>query len=323
MSSLQSTARWLLAAALAFAAGVASAAYPEAPVRIIIPYTAGAGTDVMFRQITPYLEKELGANIVLINKPGANGDIGNDMAAAAKPDGYTLIVNSTNVLLSPLMTREARYSFDRSFVPISQVVTAQLLMIARPGAPFGTFGEFVSYCKAHPNQLNFGGAGIGAPPDLMAEIVRMRAPAPFTTVPYKGMGAVMTDLLGGTVDFTFTSSSNVKQYIEAGKLRAIVISGEKRSPNYPAIPTFSELGVDVEPMSRGFWWGMFAPANTPKPIVQQVANALARALQVPELVQKLEENGYTPAPNSPEQFMAQLSAENTMWKKIVPKMVNR
>jgi tripartite-type tricarboxylate transporter receptor subunit TctC len=313
----------LAAAALACTAGTASAAYPEAPVRIIIPYTTGAGTDVMFRQIAPFFEKELGAKIVLDNKPGANGDIGNDMAAAAKPDGYTLIINSTNVLLSPLMTKEARYSFDRSFVPISQVVTAQLLMIAHPGAPFKNFREFIEYTKTNPNKLNFGGAGVGAPPDLMAEIVRMRGPAPFTTVPYKGMGAVMNDLLGGTIDFTFTSSSNVRQFVDVGKLRAIAVSGESRSPHYPNVPTFKEAGIDVAPMAAGFWWGLFAPAGTPDAVVQHVASALARALAVPELVKKLEENGYTPAPNTPRQYLTQLTEENNLWKQVVPKMLNK
>ncbi len=303
--------------------GPAAAAYPEAPVRIIIPYTTGAGTDVMFRQITPYFEKELGAKIVLENKPGANGDIGNDLAAAAKPDGYTLIVNSTNVLLSPLMTSEAKYSFDRSFVPISKVVTAQLTMISHAGAPFTTFQEFLAYARAHPNKLNFGGAGVGSPPDLMAELVRMRGPAPFTTVPYKGMGAVMTDLLGGTLDFTFTSSSNVRQFVDSGKLRALAVSGSKRSANYPNTPTFNEVGINVAPMATGFWWGLFAPAGTPEPIARHVARALASALSVPELVKKLEEGGYTPAPNTPEQYLAELIEENDLWKQVVPKMLGK
>lgn len=305
------------------ASGTASAAYPEQIVRIIIPYTTGAGTDVMFRQITPYFEKELGAKILLDNKPGANADIGNEMAARAAPDGYTLIINSTNVLLSPLMQKEARYSFDRSFVPISRVVTAQLLMIANPNAPFKTFREFVDYTRANPNKLNFGGAGVGSPPDLMAELVRMRAPAPFTTVPYKGMGAVMTDLIGGTVDFTFTSSSNIKQYIESGKLRGLVQSGEKRSANYPNVPTFREVGVDVSPMDTGFWWGLFAPAGTPEPIVRHIAQALQRALAAPELVKKLEEGGYTPAPNTPQQYAAELAQENAIWKQVVPRMLHK
>jgi len=307
----------------ACAASNAHAAYPESPVRMVIPYTTGAGTDVMFRQIAPFFEKELGARVVLDNKPGANGDIGNDIVAAAKADGYTLIINSTNVLLSPLMTKEAKYSFDRSFVPVSQVVTAQLLMISHPNAPFKTFAEFLDYSRKNPGKLNFGGAGVGSPPDLMAEIVRMRGPAPFTTVPYKGMGAVMTDLVGGTLDFTFTSSSNVKQFIDAGKLRAIAVSGLKRSAQYPDVPTFKEAGIDVAPMAAGFWWGLFAPAGTPDAIVQHVAGALAKALAVPELVKKLEEVGYTPAPNTPRQFHTQLVEENNLWKQVVPKMVNR
>lgn len=317
----------LIAAAAGCAALVcaapATAAYPEAPVRIVIPYTTGAGTDVMFRQITPFLEKELGAKIVLENKPGANGDIGNEFVARSQPDGYTLIINSTNVLLSPLMNKEAKYSFDKSFVPISKVVTAQLLMIAHPRAPFNTFKEFLDYTRANPDKLNFGGAGVGSPPDLMAELVRMRGPAPFTIVPYKGMGAVMTDLVGGQVEFTFTSSSNVKQFIDSGKLKAVAVSGDKRSVHYPSVPTFRELGIDVAPMDNGFWWGLFAPAGTPEPIVRHVTQAFQRTMQVPELVKKLEEGGYTPAPNTPQQYRAELERENNIWKQVIPKMLNR
>lgn len=323
MKGIRTALAALIATAALGAAGSAAAAYPEAPVRIIIPYTTGAGTDVMFRQITPYFEKELGAKIVVDNKPGANADIGNEFVARAAPDGYTLIINSTNVLLSPLMQKDAKYSFDRSFVPISKVVTAQLLMIANPNSTFGTFREFVDYTRANPNKLNFGGAGVGSPPDLMAELVRMRAPAPFTTVPYKGMGAVMNDLLGGTLDFTFTSSSNVKQFVDAGKLRPLAVSGEKRSASYPDVPTFKEAGVDVAPMAAGFWWGLFAPAGTPEPIVQHVSQALARALAVPELAKKLQEGGYTPAPNSPQAYAAELVQENALWKQVVPKMLNK
>jgi len=299
------------------------AAYPEGAIRMVIPYTTGAGTDVMFRQIAPYLEKELGAKIVLENKAGGNADIGNEFVARAQPDGYTLIVNSTNVLLSPLMQANPKYTVEKSFVPISKITTAQLMMIANPNSQFKTLREFMEYTKNNPGKLNFGGAGVGSPPDLMAELVRMRAPAPFTTVPYKGMGQVMVDLLGGSLDFTFTSSANIKQFIADGKLRGIVISGNQRSPIYPNVPTFKEMGVDVAPMSAGFWWGLFAPMGTPDAIVQYVSQALARALVIPELVKKLEDGGYTPAPMTPQAYAAELAQENAIWKQVVPKMLSR
>lgn len=311
------------ATSLALLAGCspALAAYPDAPVRMIIPYTTGAGTDVMFRQITPYLEKELGAKIVLENKPGANGDIGNEFVARAAPDGYTLIVNSTNVLLSPLMQKDPKYTVEKSFAPISKIVTAQLLMVAHASAPFKTMREFIDYARANPGKLNYGGAGVGSPPDLMAELVRMRAPAPFTTVPYKGMGGVMSDLLGGQLDFTFTSSSNIKQFVDSGKLRGIAVSGNQRSSKYPNVPTFKETGVDVTPMVGGFWWGMFAPLGTPDAIVQHVSRALARTLANPELVKKLEDGGYTPSPSTPQAYAAELVQENNVWKQVVPRML--
>ncbi|MGE0799286.1 MAG: Bug family tripartite tricarboxylate transporter substrate binding protein [Lautropia sp.] len=316
--------RSIVAALVILAAGhSASAAYPEAPVRIVIPFSAGAGTDVMFRQVVPYLEKELGAKVVVDNKPGANGDIGNEYVARAAPDGYTLLVNSINVLLSPMIQKEAKYSVERSFVPISRVVTTQLLMVSNAARPFKTLREFVDYTKANPNQLNFGGSGVGTPPDLMAELVRMRAPAPFTMVSYRGISNAMTDLVGGTVDFTFTSSVNIKQFIDSGKLQPLAITGDKRSPRYPDTPTFKEVGVDVAPLDGGAWWGMFAPAGTPEPIVRHLNQALVRALAAPELVNRLAEGGYTPAPDTPQAYAAQLRRESDIWKQVVPAMTGR
>ncbi|QHE83519.1 Bug family tripartite tricarboxylate transporter substrate binding protein [Hydrogenophaga sp. BPS33] len=313
----------LFAGASIAMAAPAAAAFPEKPVHIVIPYTAGAGTDVMFRQVVPYLEKELGAKVVIDNRPGASGNIGNEFVARATPDGYTLLVNSINVLLSPMTQKDVRYSVERSFVPISRVVTTQMLMVSHVNTPFKTLPEFVRYTQANPNKLNFGASGVGTPPDLLAEILRLRVPTPFVMVPYKGMSGAMADLVGGSVDFTFTSSVNIKQFIDSGKLRPVAVTGEKRSTRYPEVPTFKELGVDITPLDAGSWWGMFAPTGTPEPVVRSLSEALARALANPELVQKLAEGGYTPTPDTPQAYTAQLQRETEIWKQVVPSISSR
>lgn len=318
MKYLRTTLASLLATSALAAAGSASAAYPERSVHVVIPYTAGAGTDIMFRQIAPYLEQELGGKIVVENKPGANADIGNDYVARAAPDGYTLLVNSSNVLLRPMIDKQVKYSVDNSFTPVSRLVTTQVMMVTNAGTPFKTFPEFVDYAKKNPNKLNFGGVGIGAPADLIAELLRLRLSTEFVTVPYKGLSNAIVDLLGGNVDFTFASPLNVKQFIEEGKLRALATTGEQRNPSYPNTPTFKEAGADVAPMDIGAWFGMFAPAGTPESVTNHISSALARALANPKLVESLAVSGYAAAPTTPQAYAAQLRREGDIWKQVIP-----
>lgn len=316
----QSLASLALALCALVTAGAAAAAYPEGPVKVIIPFAPAAGTDAMFRQIAPFIEKELRVRLVLENRSGANGDIGNEFASRAAPDGYTLVVNSTNLVLSPLLQKDPKYSLERSFVPISKLATSPLVMAASARSPFRTPAEFVTYARQNPGKLNFGGVGAGSPPDLMAEVVKMRTNTEFVTVLYRGMGPALVDLMGGNVDFTFSGLLAVKQHFESGVLRPIAVTGTSRAAILPNVPTFAESGIDVSPMVSGTWWGLFAPMGTPEPIVRALNEAIGRALADPQLVRRLEDGGYTPARTTPQQFAADLAQESLIWRQMVPRL---
>lgn len=309
-----------LALASLVAAGPAAAAYPDGPVKVIIPFAPAAGTDAMFRQIAPFIEKELRVKLILENRSCANGDIGNEFASRAAPDGYTLVVNSTNLVLSPLLQKDPKYSLERSFVPISKLATSPLVMAASPKSPFRTPAEFVSYARQNPKKLNFGGVGAGSPPDLLAEVVKMRTNTEFVTVLYRGMGPVLVDLMGSNVDFTVSGLLAVKQHFESGALRPIAVTGTSRASILPNVPTFAESGIDVSPMVSGTWWGLFAPMGTPESIVRTLNEAIRRALSDPQLVTRLADGGYTPAHTTPQQFASDLAQESVIWRQMVPRL---
>ncbi len=311
---------WASAMALCLAASQSAwAAYPERVIKLIVPFAPGAGTDIATRMIVPALERELGAKLVLENRSGAGGDIGNEFASKAAPDGYTIVVNSSNLLLAPLLRKEAKYSLDADFAPIARFATAQMVMVASPTRLTArNILELVDYSKKSGSKLNFGSAGAGAPPDLLAEILRLRTGLNYEPIAYRGMAPALADLLGGSIDFTHPSMLAVKQHIETGKMRAIAVTGSQRMGIAPTVPTFAESGIDVSPMANGTWWGLFAPAGTPEAIIATLSQAINRAVSDPETRKKLEEGGYGAAYLAPPEFAAELRQEVNTWKALTP-----
>ena len=311
----------LMTSAAALWSGAARAAYPERVIRLLIPFAPGAGTDIITRLIGTTFERELGTRIVFENKAGAGGDIGSELASRAAPDGYTIVVGSTNIVLGPILRKEARYNIQTDFVPIGRFATAQLVLVTNPTRTEArSIRELLEYSKRNPKRLNFGSAGGGSPPDLMAEILRLRAGLSYETVPYKGMALALNDLLGGNIEFTNPSLLAVRQHIESGKLRAIAITGSQRMAIAPNIPTFAESGIDMSPMSEGTWWGLFAPAGTPEPIVNALSQALRRTLADSDTKKKMEDSGYGAAYLSPADFASELKREEAVWRSWAPQL---
>lgn len=300
------------------ASNMAWAAYPEKIIKLVIPFAPGAGTDIVTRMIATSLEHELGQKIVLENRSGAGGDIANDFAAKAAPDGYTIVVNSSNLLLAPILRKEAKYGLD-DFIPLGRFATAQLIMVASPTRVTAkNINELIDYSKKNPSKLNFGSAGSGAPPDLLSEILRMRTGLNYEAIAYRGMAPALADLLGGNIDFTNPSILAVKQHIDTGKMRGIAVTGMQRLALAPGVPTFAESGIDVAPMSNGTWWGLFAPTGTPENIVITLNQAINRALADPETRKKLEDGGYSAAPLTQQEFASQLKQEIATWRLLAP-----
>lgn len=311
----------LLSGASALYASSALAAYPERVIRVIIPFAPGAGTDIITRLMGTTFERELGTRIVFENKAGAGGDIGSETAARATPDGYTIVVGSTNIVLGPILRKEAKYNVQSDFIPIGRFATAQLVLVTNPARTEArNIKELLEFSKKYPKRLNFGSAGGGSPPDLLAEVLRLRAGLTFETVPYKGMALALNDLLGGNIEFTNPSLLAVKQHIETGKLRAIAITGSQRLAIAPNIPTFAESGIDMSPMTEGTWWGLFAPTGTPESVVTTLSHALRRTLSDPETKKKMEESGYGAAYLSPSDFATELKREEAVWRSWAPQL---
>ena len=301
-------------------AGAVRAAWPERNVRLVVPFAAGAGTDIVTRLIGTSLERELGAKLVFDNRAGAGGDIGSEIAARAVPDGYTIMVGSSNLVLGPILRKEAKYSLN-DFAPIARFATAQLVLVTNPAhTEARSIRELIDYSKRFPGKLNFGSAGAGSPPDLLAEVLRLRAGLSFEAVPYKGMALALNDLLGGNVQFTLPSLLAVRQHIETGRLRALAITGAQRLAVAPNIPTFAENGLDVTPMNEGTWWGLFAPSGTPEPLLAALSQAVRRALADPETRKKLEDSGYGASYLAPQEFVSELKREEGVWRTWAPQL---
>lgn len=294
----------------------AFAAYPDAPIKVIIPFAPGAGTDLLFRTIAPTLERELGQRLIIDNRSGAGTDIGTEMAARAPADGYTLMVNTTPLLVRPLLNPATKYSFERDFIGIASLARTQIVLVTTTkNNSFKDLDQFIAYARRNPGRLNFGGTGAGTPLDLMADLLQRRASFKVTTAPYRGLGPILTDLVAGTIDFTFTSPLSMKGFVDSGQLTPLAITGRVRQAGHPDLPTFAEKGVDMTPLADGTWWGIFAPAGTPDAISRTLGEATERALKSPELQQRMIDAGYIPATGESRQFNNDLRQETARWKQ--------
>jgi len=271
----------LLPSAVAHAASPREGQYPDKPIRVIVPVPAGGTPDMVVRTVAPGVSGLLGQQLVIDNRGGAGGLIGVELAARANPDGYTLLFSSPGALtILPNLKKHVPYDTLKDFVPISLVSSGPFLLITHPAVPVRTVKELIALAKAEPGKLNYGSAGNGVANHLAMELFKSMAGVSITHVPYKGAPQAVTDLIGGNVDVMFNSIAPVLPQIKAGRLRLLGIASAKRSPQLPDVPTISEAGVP------GFeavnWFGLFAPAKTPKAIVARLNDAVVKVVRAPE-----------------------------------------
>ncbi len=304
-----------VAAAAGAGASVAQS-YPEKPVRIIVPFSPGGGSDIVARAIAPTLSPALGQPVVVDNRPGADGAIGAAAVAKSPADGHTLLVGTTGpMVISPALKAKMPYETLRDFVPITQLITQPIALVIHPSLPVNTVAQFIALAKARPGELNYGSAGIGNGTHLAAEIFRSITGVNIVHVPYKGTAPAVTDLVGGHVQLIFSSISVMLPQINAGKLKALAVGSERRMPMLPDVPTMAEAGV------RGFdassWYGLFAPAGTPKGAVTRLNEEVAKILRGAEIRDLLLSQGAQPVGNTPEEFAAHIKAELVKWREAV------
>jgi tripartite-type tricarboxylate transporter receptor subunit TctC len=313
------TRRTLLAALAAFAlSGSAFAAetWPAKPIRVIVPFPAGGGTDIVARDVTQKVAAATGWVFVIDNKPGAGGNQGVDVAAKSPADGYTIVLGQTsNLAINPTLYASLPYNPQKDLLPIVLVANAPLVMVTGANTPYKTLAEVVTAAKAKPGVINFASPGNGTVAHLTGELFQKAAGVKLQHVPYKGAAQALTDVLGGNVELYMSSVPTMLGQIKQGKVRALAVTSAKRVDDLPNVPTINESGY------RGFdavtWFGFLAPAGTPKDVVARLNTEFNKALQQPELRKKLSEEGAAPAGGTPEQFAALIKDDIGRWGKVV------
>ena len=295
---------------------VLAQAYPSKPVRMVVPFAAGAGSnDIMARLIAQKLSENFGQQVVVDNRPGASGIIGCDIVAKAQPDGYTVLMMSLTLAVNPSLFKKMPFDSERDLVPVTMVASAPLMLVVHPSVPAKSVAELVAYAKANPNKLNFGSGGPGATPHLAGEMFKMLAGVQMTHVPYKGGAPALADLVGGQIQLMLENIPGTLPFAKAGKLRALAVTDKKRSPAVPDLPTLDEAGL------KGYelvgWNGLFLPRNTAKPVVTKLYSGTRQALLLPDIKERLAQMGAEGVGNTPEQFSAFIKAEIAKWGKVV------
>jgi tripartite-type tricarboxylate transporter receptor subunit TctC len=292
----------------------ASTDFPVRPIRIITPYTPGGSTTVLARFVGQHFTSRWGQNVIVDNRPGGNTVIGTSLVAKSPPDGYTiLLTTTTHSILSNLM--KTPYDPVKDFAPIGTIGIAPQVLVVNPGVPANTAQELIAFAKANPGQLTFASSGSGGPSHMAGEVFNMLAGVKTRHIPYKGGGPATTDVMGGHVQMFYSVPINVTGHVQSGKLKAIGVTGPSRITALPQTPTFAESGVagfDVKT-----WNGLFAPAGTPRPIVEKMSGEIAAMLAVPHVKEKLQGMGLTTIISTPEQFGAMIKAENALYLKVV------
>jgi tripartite-type tricarboxylate transporter receptor subunit TctC len=305
------------AATLAAAASEASAqAYPNRPVRILVPFPAGAGVDIVARMLGVPLTDLWGQAAVVDNRPGAGGTIACELAAKAAPDGYTLLLgNISTFAMAPSLYKKVNYDPVQSFAPITLVNTSANVLVAHPSVPAATTQALIALAKSKPGQINYASAGSGTSPHLAAELFKSMAGVDLVHVPYKGSPQALTDLLGGQTQIMFASLVSALPHIRQARLRALGVTSLKRAAALPDLPAISEAGL------RGYdvsvWMGIVAPAGTPPAIIAQLNRQIAALLQSPDIRERLAVQGLEAASNSPAEFRSYIASEVRKWAVVI------
>jgi tripartite-type tricarboxylate transporter receptor subunit TctC len=309
--------RTAIAVALVLAGPLAQGqGYPNRPIRLIVPFPPGGGTDIQSRIVGQKLGEALGQQVVIDNRPGAGGSIGAELASKAAGDGYTLWSGQTsNLAINPSMLTKIGYDPIRDFTPISLYTTSQLVLVVHAGAAWKSAKELIAAAKASPGKFTFGSPGAGTVGHLAGEILKQSAGIDLIHVPYKGASPALTDLMGGQIHLYLSSLPPAAVQMKAGKIRAIGVTSATRSPVLPDVPTLAESGVTGYDVTN--WWGLLGPAKMPPEIVARLNREVVRILGLPDVKEKLAADGGDVAPISPEKFAAFIRTEHAKWSKVV------
>ncbi|MBY0265440.1 MAG: tripartite tricarboxylate transporter substrate binding protein [Burkholderiales bacterium] len=293
----------------------ADAAYPNRPVRVIVPFSPGGATDIVARLVSQKLNEFWGQPVVVDNRAGAGGNIGGELAAKATPDGYTLFLTSGSIVTANQhMYAKMPFSPEKDLVGITNVASGPQAVVVNPSNPAKTLKEMIALAKAKPKSMTFGSAGIGTQTHLAAENFIYTAGIEVTHIPYKGEGPAITDLIGGQIQFVTPNLSAAITHVNSGKLRALAVTSKERSPQLPNVPAVAETLPGFENLG---WFGFMVPTGTPKAVIAKVHADTVKALQSPDLRKRVTEIGMVTVGNSQEEFSRELKSESARWAKII------
>ena len=289
--------------------------YPSGPIRIVVPFTPGGGTDILARMIGQKLTEAWGQPVVVENRAGASGTIGAAVVAKAPPDGQTALITPAAFASNPALYKQLPYNHTRDLAPVSLLASGPLILVVHPSLPVKSIKELIAFCRARPGEINFGSPGAGALPHLAAELFNSMSKIKLVHIPYKGAGAAATDLLAGRIPMYFMNILQSMNYVRNGRLRALGVTTPERSPVAPEIPTIAESGLPGYDMTN--WYGLLVPAATPRASVAKLNAEVVRILNLPELKNRLSEDGMVIVGSSPEQFAEFLNRETAKYAKVI------
>lgn len=310
--------RWALAVCCAAVAGVAPAQdFPVKPLRLVVGSTPGGGTDIAARMIAPKLSEQLGRQVVVENRAGATTTIAGEHVARSEPDGYTLLMGVSSITIIPHILRGLRYDPMTDFAPISQVLVSPNIIVAHPSLPVRTVKELIAFARSRPGQLNFAAGGAGSSQHLAIELFLYMTGTKMVHVPYKGQGMALIDVVAGQVSLMMANVISALPHVRNARLRAIGVTGPKRSSVAPDIPTIAEAGVPGYAVLQ--WYGVLAPAATRREIISRLHGAVVHAVRDPKIRERIVADGGEPVGNTPEEFTAILQADHKKWGDVIRK----
>jgi tripartite-type tricarboxylate transporter receptor subunit TctC len=289
--------------------------YPSKPIRLIAPFPAGGGADIVGRIIGQKLAERLGQPVVMENRPGAAGNIGLEATAKARPDGYTLVLTTPSLTISPSLYKKLNYDPVKDLEPIALTAQVPNLFLVRPSLPVKNIKEFVEYARANPGKLNFGGSGVGSSTHLATVLFMNLAKINLVNVTYKGSSQALIGLMGGEVDMVLIGPPAAMPLIQSGKLRALAVFSSDRLPSLPDVPTIKEAGIDNSEVTT--WYGMLAPAGTPPAIINRLNAEWVKIAAMPDTVEKMRNAGFDTMSSTPEQFAELIKMEIARWAKVI------
>ena len=313
---MQAWMKWFAALALAATgAAVSAQAYPHKTIRLIVPFPAGGPTDIIARTVGQKLTESMGQAVVIDNRGGSGGNIGADIVAKAAPDGYTLLMAIVSFAINPSLYSKSPFDPVKDFAPITRTGAATIIFVASPAVGAKTIKDMIALAKAKPKQYNFGSPGAGTPHHLAGELLNTAAGIDLTHIPYKGAAPAIADLLGGQVNTAFVSLPAALPHVKAGKLVGLGITSPGRSVVAPDLQTFAEQGLGGYALEN--WYGALAPAGTPKDVITKLNVEIVKALQLPDVKERLISQGFETRTSTPDEFAAYLKSEIVKWAGIV------